>query len=67
MADRTRQDIEEEKLIRAEQIREDKIAGLARKEKNTKYFQYMEEIEREHAEQAAKNAKDLEEATKKFR
>ena len=58
---------DELKLMKAEQVKEDKIAGLARKEANSKYSQMIEDIAKEHAQVAAQNAKDLEEATKKFK
>ena len=47
---------EEEKLMKAELVKEDKVAGLARKEANSKYSKMIEDIAKEHAEVAAKNA-----------
>ena len=47
-------------------MREGKIQGAINKEKNSRYAQLFEEIEREHAHAAAKNAEELEKATHLF-
>ena len=48
-------------------MREQKVVGQINKEKNSRVTQMIEDIAKEHAEQAAQNARDLEEATKKFK
>jgi len=53
IVEQKRQQLEEEKARQAELIREQKIAGIEKKE--SVYKQIFEDIEREHAERAAKH------------
>ena len=50
---------EEEKLQKVEIVKLQKEEGKVRQHENSRYAQLYDDIEREHAEIAAKNAKDL--------
>lgn len=62
LAEQKRQQLEEELLVKADQVRQGKLAGQELKIKNSRFTTLHEEIEKEHAELAAKNAIAFDEA-----
>ena len=53
-------------MDKVDQMRRDKEEGKVRMQENSRYTHLWEEIEREHAKEAAKAAEDLQKANQKF-